>query len=162
MSPPEPVFLPIPRRVSWRGTRSPLSGEQARRLHAEGVRERIDAQRIGHAQGYRIEITADRIEVIAADAAGAFYARQTLAQLQRAAGADAQLSQGVIEDWPDFAARGVMLDISRDKVPTMATLYTIVDRLAELKINQLQLYTEHTFAYSQHREVWQDASPMTA
>jgi hypothetical protein len=30
-----------------------------------------------------------------------------------------------------------------------------------LKINQFQLYTEHTFAYRGHEEVWHDASPMT-
>jgi len=55
-----------------------------------------------------------------------------------------------------------MLDISRNKVPSMATLYSLVDLLAGLKINHLQLYTEHTFAYAAHREVWADASPMTA
>ncbi len=63
---------------------------------------------------------------------------------------------------PTFPVRGVMLDISRNKVPSMATLYSLVDLLAGLKINHLQLYTEHTFAYSAHREVWADASPMTA
>ena len=66
-----------------------------------------------------------------------------------------------IEDWPDFPNRGVMLDISRDKVPTMATLFALVDLLASMKFNQLQLYTEHTFAYRQHPQVWADASPMT-
>ena len=40
-----------------------------------------------------------------------------------------------------------MLDISRDKVPTMETLFDLVDLLAGWKINQFQLYTEHTFAY---------------
>ena len=54
-----------------------------------------------------------------------------------------------------------MLDISRDKVPTMETLYALVDLLAGWKINQLQLYTEHTFAYRQHPEVWAEASPLT-
>jgi hypothetical protein len=43
----------------------------------------------------------------------------------------------------------------------METLYALVDLLAEWRINQLQLYTEHTFAYRQHREVWENASPMT-
>ena len=65
-----------------------------------------------------------------------------------------------IEDWPDFAVRGVMLDISRDKVPTMRTLRRLVDLLASVKINQLQLYTEHTFAFSGHERVWRGASPM--
>jgi len=54
-----------------------------------------------------------------------------------------------------------MLDISRDKVPTMDTLRELVDLLAEWKISQFQLYTEHTFAYKGHHVVWQDASPMT-
>jgi hypothetical protein len=54
-----------------------------------------------------------------------------------------------------------MLDISRDRVPTMQTLLELVDLLAAWKINQLQLYTEHTFAYRNHPEVWADASPLT-
>jgi hexosaminidase len=66
-----------------------------------------------------------------------------------------------IEDYPDFARRGVMLDISRDKVPTMATLYALIDKLAGWKINEIQLYTEHTFAYRNHKMVWADASPLT-
>ena len=67
-----------------------------------------------------------------------------------------------ITDWPDTPVRGVMLDISRDKVPTLATLLELVDRLASWKVNQLQLYTEHTFAYRDHEDVWRDASPITA
>ena len=55
-----------------------------------------------------------------------------------------------------------MLDISRTKVPTIDTLLTLIDQLATLKYNQLQLYTEHTFAFSNHQQVWQDASPYTA
>ena len=61
-----------------------------------------------------------------------------------------------------FADRAYMLDISRDKVPTMGTLRLIVDLLAKFEYNQLQLYTEHTFAYSTHRDVWEAASPLTA
>jgi len=61
-----------------------------------------------------------------------------------------------------FATRGYMLDISRDKVPTMATLRQIVDLLMRFGYNQFQLYTEHTFAYSRHEAVWKNASPMTA
>ncbi|MBQ6137520.1 MAG: beta-N-acetylhexosaminidase [Kiritimatiellae bacterium] len=61
-----------------------------------------------------------------------------------------------------FEVRGYMLDISRDRVPTMKTLREIVDLLARCRYNQFQLYTEHTFAYSAHRTVWEDADPMTA
>ena len=64
--------------------------------------------------------------------------------------------------FPMFADRAYMLDISRDKVPTMGTLRLIVDLLAKFEYNQFQLYTEHTFAYSTHRDVWEAASPLTA
>ena len=56
---------------------------------------------------------------------------------------------------------GYMLDISRNKVPTMPTLRRIVGILAELGYNQLQLYSEHTFAYAGHESVWKDASPLS-
>lgn len=111
-------------------------------------------------EGYRLAVSAEGITITARAVPGAFYAVATLAQLVQAQGRT--LPALVIDDWPDFLARGVMLDISRDKVPTMETLYQLVDLLAGWKINQLQLYTEHTFAYARHREVWEHASPMTA
>jgi hypothetical protein len=111
------------------------------------------------AQGYRIRLTEDAITIDAGDAAGEFYAEATLTQLRRL---QDPMPTGVIEDWPDLATRGVMLDVSRDKVPTMGTLEALIDRLAGWKINQLQLYIEHTFAYTDHAEVWADASPFTA
>ena len=61
-----------------------------------------------------------------------------------------------------FARRGYMLDVSRDRVPTLDTLEWLVGVLAALGFNELQLYIEHTFAYSGHQEVWEDASPLTA
>ena len=60
-----------------------------------------------------------------------------------------------------FETRGYMLDISRDKVPTMSTFRQIVDLLKVCNYNQFQLYTEHTFAYSAHKAVWEKASPLT-
>jgi hypothetical protein len=54
-----------------------------------------------------------------------------------------------------------MLDISRDRVPTRETLDRLVELMALARINQFQLYTEHTFAYRHHEEVWRDASPIT-
>ncbi len=92
--------------------------------------------------------------------AGERYGRLALEQL--GVGAQRAVPAVEIEDWPDFAVRGVMLDISRDKVPTMATLRQLVDQLSGLRINQLQLYTEHTFAYRGHEKVWRGCSPMTA
>ena len=44
----------------------------------------------------------------------------------------------------------------------MATLRAMIARLASWKINQVQLYTEHTFAYRDHPDVHRAASPFTA
>lgn len=67
-----------------------------------------------------------------------------------------------ISDAPEFKHRGVMLDISRCKVPTLSTLKQLIDQFAQAKFNQLQLYTEHTFAFQSHQTVWAEASPLTA
>ncbi len=113
-----------------------------------------------HEQEYQLMITAERLDIIAGRPEGVFYGANTLRQLiDSSAGSLPSLR---CRDWPDFPHRGVMLDISRDKVPSMTTLYELVDLLASWKINQLQLYTEHTFAYRNHRAVWAEASPMTA
>ena len=110
-------------------------------------------------QGYELSITPERLLVQASTPQGVFYGVCTLIQVIEQTAP--RLPCLRISDWPDHAARGVMLDISRDKVPTMQTLYALVDMLASWKINQLQLYTEHTFAYHQHPEVWANASPVT-
>ncbi len=111
-------------------------------------------------QGYRLGADRAGITLTACDEAGLFYGLRTLEQLIAQAGA--RLPAFQIADEPDFANRGIMLDISRCKVPKMETLLDIVDLMASLKLNQLQLYTEHTFAFSEHEAVWHDASPITA
>jgi hypothetical protein len=118
----------------------------------------VDAARMPIRQSYRLAIAETGVRITAADPAGAFYAAQTLRQIARHG---SPLPCIRIEDWPDLPARGVMIDISRDKVYSMDALYRLVDLLASMKVNQLQLYTEHTFAYREHRDVWEDASPMT-
>lgn len=114
---------------------------------------------VSHEQGYSLTITADRISAVASQPVGLFYAVQTLRQLIQHHGARLPVLR--CTDWPDFPNRGVMLDISRDRVPTMETLYELIDMLASWKVNQVQLYTEHTFAYHNHPTVWAEASPVT-
>ncbi len=124
-----------------------------------GLALRVAPERAPQPQGYRLHITPAGITIEGHDPAGVFYGACTLAQLLEQAGATLPTLE--VQDWPDFPARGVMLDISRDRVYRMDYLYELVDRLAGWKINQLQLYTEHTFAYHNHPRVWQNASPMT-
>jgi hexosaminidase len=110
-------------------------------------------------QGYRLRIDANGLTLTAGDAAGLFYGVMTLVQVLRQA--RGRLPGLAIDDHPDFASRGVMLDVSRDKVPTLETLFALIDQLAALKINHVELYTEHTFAYRRHREVWAQSGAYT-
>lgn len=130
--------------------------------HEVGLVLRIAPERSPQPQGYRLHIAQNGPIVIEGhDPAGVFYGVCTLVQALSQVGGGRELPCLEIQDWPDIPARGVMLDISRDKVYTMETLYELIDRLAGWKINQVQLYTEHTFAYRNHPEVWAKASPMT-
>lgn len=112
------------------------------------------------AQSYRLTIDRNGIDIAAPAESGVHHALATLAQVALAS--PGRLPRVDIRDAPDIPVRGVMLDISRDKVPRLSTLLRLIDWLSGLKINQLQLYTEHTFAYRRHRTVWKDASPLTA
>ncbi|MCG8579734.1 MAG: family 20 glycosylhydrolase [Bacteroidales bacterium] len=113
-------------------------------------------------QAYHLIISTTQITLIAGSETGLYYGLLTLQQIGQFACESGYWPTVNITDEPDFERRGVMLDISRDKVPSMQTLYSIVDKLAAWKINELQLYTEHTFAYQNHETVWKNASPMTA
>ncbi|MEI8246812.1 MAG: family 20 glycosylhydrolase [Lentisphaerota bacterium] len=112
------------------------------------------------AQGYELTVSKNGAQLEASDEAGIFYGLQTLAQIIAEYGV--QLPCCEISDYPDFKNRGVMLDVSRCKVPTMDSMLAYIDLLAKMKLNQLQLYMEHSFAFSAHETVWRDTSPFTA
>ncbi|MFO6423868.1 family 20 glycosylhydrolase [Motilimonas sp. KMU-193] len=110
-------------------------------------------------QGYEIEIKASGVWLRYACPQGRLYALHSLRQLVQQFQA---LPCGLIKDAPDYCARGILLDISRDKIPTLDHLKQLIDFWSICRINQLQLYTEHTFAWREHKRVWADKSPMTA
>jgi hypothetical protein len=150
MDPGELLLLPRPRRLELPG------GEGASRDATP------DAQldRSLGPEAFTLVIGGGRITIRFGDTNARRYARETLRQLRR------QLPETLpalrIEDAPDFPVRGLMLDVSRDRVPTRETLEHLVHRMARLRLNHLELYTEHTFAYAGHETVWRDASPLTA
>lgn len=113
------------------------------------------------AEGYRIQITTSAIQVFYRDYAGAFYALQTLAQLYDPA--DNQYPCTEIEDHPDMMIRGFLMDISRDKIPTLATLRALIDKMAALKMNHLELYVEgFSFEYPSFPGINTLETPITA
>ncbi|WP_155949899.1 beta-N-acetylhexosaminidase [Xanthomarina gelatinilytica] len=116
-----------------------------------------------HYDAYTLEISKSKIHLNAKNLNALRYGKQSLLQLLEFVRIeDKPLPNMIIEDWANFQKRGYMLDISRDKVPTMNSLYFLIDQLADWRINELQFYTEHTFAYRNHQKVWENASPLTA
>jgi hexosaminidase len=110
-------------------------------------------------EAYQILTTAAGYSLSASSETGLFRGLATLAQIIKGGPARPYIT---IEDQPDIAERGIMLDISRCKVPSLLTLKRLIDQFAALKYNQLQLYTEHTFAFLNHETVWSQASPYNA
>jgi hypothetical protein len=111
------------------------------------------------AQRYTLRLRPAHIDLSADTPAGIGYGLRTLTQLTLLCGRRWPALD--IDDEPDFAVRGLSYDVSRGRVPTLSFLRELVDRLALLKVNQLQLYVEHTFAFAFDATIGADCSPLT-
>lgn len=111
-------------------------------------------------ESYSIDIKEEGITINGHSDAGLLYGIQTLRQIIRQQGCE--LGCVTIKDSPYFKYRGYYHDVTRGKVPTLETLKELADRLAFYKINQLQLYIEHTFAFKNLSEAWMGKDPLTA
>ncbi len=126
----------------------------------DGLGSRIELRREGdEGESYRIRVTPKYVEAIAAGPAGLRYAVETLAQLVTPSG---RIPACEIEDAPDFRLRGLMLDVSRGKVPTGKCVKGLIDLCVRLKLNALMLYTEHTFRFRRHPLIGAHDSPLDA
>ena len=70
-----------------------------------------------HPEGYSLTIDRRGVRIEYRETGGLLAAGATLRQLLREYGR--RLPYLKIRDWPDFARRGVMLDISRGRVPKL-------------------------------------------
>lgn len=106
---------------------------------------------------YCLEI-GEKITVTASGEEGVFRALSTLKQLA----AEGTVPQMKIYDAPDIKNRGIMLDISRGKIPTMRMLSEIIDFMADLKYNHLQLYMDgFVFEFKHFEQYCRDTMPIT-
>ncbi len=107
------------------------------------IRLRLDRRltRLG-AEGYRLDVQPNEVEIEASQPAGIFYGIQTLRQMlpsdiyrrSRVLNADWSIPCATIEDYPRFAWRGAMMDVGRHFMPKEFVL-KFIDLLAEHKMN---------------------------
>ena len=79
-------------------------------------------------EGYALTIDRNGVTIEFREPPGLRAATATLLQLVRQFGRRLPCLQ--IRDWPDFARRGVMLDVSRGRVPKLETLLDLAEKLA--------------------------------
>lgn len=111
-------------------------------------------------QEYRLEIRERGIRVCGGDGAGLLYGVQTLCQLTEQQGA--LLQNMTLRDYPARKRRGYYLDQTRGRVLRLEELKRVADRLCRYKINEFQLYVEHTYLFRDLSEMWRDTTPLTA
>lgn len=112
------------------------------------------------AQEYQMHIAQDGLVIAGGDGAAVLYGVQTLCQIITQCGAVLECME--IGDAPDIPSRGYFLDETRGRVLTLPYLKKVADRLARYKINQFQLYVEHTYLFRDLTEMWRDETPLTA
>ena len=173
--PPQPVLLPVPKKMEWLGGYYDLPKNISFSATGEDIetiqnifKNRLDiAARLGSKvniklikdeklapQAYKLLIEPHQIKIVYSHLEGLFYAMTTIKQLAKQTNNKIPCIE--IEDSPDLQTRGAMLDISRGKIPTLNTLLGMVDLLADLKYNHLELYVEgFSFGYPTFQNLWE-------
>lgn len=139
----------------WTGLRLPVVRGKARKgdivLETDtGLKE----------QEYRLTAAEDGIRVSGGDGAGLLYGAQTLCQIVEQCGA--AVPAVTARDFPEIARRGYYLDQTRGRVLKLEELKRVADRLCRYKMNEFQLYVEHTYLFRDLSEMWRDTTPLTA
>ncbi len=110
-------------------------------------------------EDYCIKVT-DCIEIISDGVRGVFYGLQTLCQMLK--NENGILKTCEVFDAPDLAVRGFYYDITRGRVPKVEHLKNVIDKLANFKINMLQLYVENAFEFKEYVEITRPENMLTA
>lgn len=86
---------------------------------------------IENKEGYRLEVTSDKVKLSAKEPAGLLYGAQTLRQLTQESG---HVPAVLIEDAPRFGWRGLHLDVSRHFFPA-EDVKKLLDTMVVFKLN---------------------------
>lgn len=110
-------------------------------------------------EAYRIVARGGVIKIYSSTDSGAFYGFITLRLLLDGVNKTKEFE---LYDEPDLKVRGLMMDISRNKVPKVETIKKIIDMMAFLKLNHLELYVEgFSFEYEGFKKYLKDDGYIT-
>ena len=96
-------------------------------------------QSISKAEGYRLTVDEEKIQISGKDAAGVFYGIQTLMGLIDAKDDKLIIPAYTIDDQPAYGYRGLHVDVSRN-FQSKETILRILDAMGHYKLNRLLLY----------------------
>lgn len=96
----------------------------------------------GSRESYQISVSADKISVNAPSDAGIYFAIKTLEQLITTETGGSYIPGVEIEDYPEMAYRGVMMDLSHGGLLTEEEIKRQIDFLSRWKMNQYYFYNE--------------------
>ena len=119
----------------------------------------LNASPVDEKEGFVLNITSEGIRIDAHDRSGLCYGLQQLSEILHRS--EELIPCVKIHDYPALENRALMLDVSRGKVYTREYLLQLVDILASLRYNVLQLYVEHTFMFSRFPEISEGCDPLT-
>lgn len=86
-----------------------------------------------------INISSEGIDVVGGSEEALFRASATLKQIILQSD-NGEIPALTISDEPDFENRGIMLDVSRGRIQKPETIKLIINIMADMKYNELQLY----------------------
>ena len=111
-------------------------------------------------QAYRLVVKKEKVEISSQSSTGLFYGASSFIELLMTEGACIKCRQ--IEDSPLLEYRGFYHDATRGRVRKLSEYKKLADTMALFKMNQLQLYVEHSFCFRDFSEVWRDDTPITS
>ncbi len=121
------------------------------------------AEKINEYEGnelYRINILRDSICLEGMNEQSLIFAVQTLCRLIEQNSLDLRCLE--IVDYPSFPRRGFYHDVTRGRIPKLSFLKFLADTMSKYKMNELQLYIEHSYLFVEESEVWRDDTVLSA
>lgn len=91
------------------------------------------------AEGYKLDVTEAGVTVTAPTETGAYYGTRSILQIMTQSDGRNKLPVGAAVDWPDYEARGFILDVGR-RVFTADFIDDYIKMMSYYKLNRFQIH----------------------